>query len=166
MFHRDLKSRPLSDSDATCIGKTRVLTSRVAHLVEHHGLRPESICAVTFTNKAANEMRERLQKIIGRGPTLSLVMGLCFPVHILLSSNTNLMYHRHISCHLCQVRALAAGSTRSLTSVSDTCESTVRRYLCRATSRYAIRVIGMRVEIVWSYVDLILVKAMGSSTNF
>ncbi|KAF9507163.1 hypothetical protein BS47DRAFT_1304360 [Hydnum rufescens UP504] len=56
-------------------GKTRVLTCRVAHLVDHYSISPEDICAVTFTNKAANEMRERLKKLIGPERTMSLVMG-------------------------------------------------------------------------------------------
>ena len=47
-------------------GKTRVLTYRVAHLIHACGVKPNEILAITFTNKAAGEMRERLERMLGR----------------------------------------------------------------------------------------------------
>src|SRR5438128_12650652 len=62
-------------------GKTRVITYRVAHLIEDRGVRPEQILAVTFTNKAADQMKFRVRNFLRAArsgdPLISTFHSLC-----------------------------------------------------------------------------------------
>ncbi len=65
-------------------GKTRVITHRIAYLIQQRGISPDAILAVTFTNKAAKEMAERVEKILGHSslsqPTLATFHSFCVRV--------------------------------------------------------------------------------------
>src|SRR5437868_839138 len=65
-------------------GKPRVITYRIAYLIEHMGVMPESILAMTFTNKAAAEMGERVEKLVGglsvAKPVISTFHSFCVRV--------------------------------------------------------------------------------------
>ena len=56
-------------------GKTKVLTTRIAHLMSEHKVDAFNILALTFTNKAAKEMKERVEKILGNNEARNLYIG-------------------------------------------------------------------------------------------
>jgi DNA helicase II / ATP-dependent DNA helicase PcrA len=82
-------------------GKTRVIACRIAYLVRNSAARPENILAVTFTNKAAREMRERVQKILGPSrsaePLIATFHSFC--VRLLRREIHHLGYKRDFSIY-------------------------------------------------------------------
>ncbi len=81
-------------------GKTRVLTYRIAHIIDDLGVAPWEVLAITFTNKAAAEMRERLGTLIGgrsRGMWVSTFHSMC--VRILRADADKLGYSRNFTIY-------------------------------------------------------------------
>ena len=84
-------------------GKTRMLTHRIAHLIESGAARPWEILAVTFTNKAAREMRERVERLVGgregdtRGVWVSTFHSTC--VRILRRDGSHLGYEPNFAIY-------------------------------------------------------------------
>ena len=81
-------------------GKTRVLTHRIAHLIEREGVHPQRILAITFTNKAAGEMKERVADLIGpvaKNMWISTFHAAC--VRILRANGEALGYPRSFSIY-------------------------------------------------------------------
>lgn len=80
-------------------GKTRMLTHRIAYLIEEKGVRPYRILAITFTNKAANEMKERLERMIpeASGLWVSTFHSMC--VRILRRFIDRIGYTRNFSIY-------------------------------------------------------------------
>ena len=82
-------------------GKTRVITYRVVHLIEHRGVRPEQVLAVTFTNKAADQMKYRIKNLLRANrsgdPLISTFHSLC--VRILRREIEALQYTRDFTIY-------------------------------------------------------------------
>lgn len=85
-------------------GKTRVLTFKIAYLLNHYDLKPWSILALTFTNKAAREMKERIASIVGEERARYLQMG---------------TFHSVFS-HILRVEAKAIGYNSDFTIYDET----------------------------------------------
>jgi len=104
-------------------GKTRVLTYRIAHLVHEKHVSPSDILAITFTNKAAAEMRSRLEAIAGRGARSMWVMTFhAFCVRVLRADAHRLGYTRNFTIYD------ADDSKRMLTSVMTELDIDPKRY--------------------------------------
>ena len=100
----DEQIKPVKDTEGAVLviagagsGKTRVLTSRIAYLVMQKGVSPSEIVAITFTNKAAGEMKERLSSMIGNvyDMWISTIHSMC--VKILRRDISAIGYDRNFS---------------------------------------------------------------------
>lgn len=104
LLNKNQKDAVLSDDKYLRIiagagsGKTRVLTMRIVHLIEDEDVRPYKILAITFTNKAANEMKERISSMLSEEETprwISTIHSLC--VRILREDIQNLGYPKNFT---------------------------------------------------------------------
>jgi DNA helicase-2/ATP-dependent DNA helicase PcrA len=77
-------------------GKTRVLTHRIGFLIHEMGVSPDQILAVTFTNKAAREMRERINRLVGEETADGLVMGTFHSLGVRILRQNPLSVHEHL----------------------------------------------------------------------
>ena len=98
--------RPVLDTEGAVLvlagagsGKTRVLTSRIAYLVEEKGVYPSSILAITFTNKAANEMRQRLSRMVDGAESMWICTIHSMCVRILRQFADRMGYNRNFSIY-------------------------------------------------------------------
>lgn len=98
--------KPVMDTEGAVLvlagagsGKTRVLTSRIAYLVENKGALPSSILAITFTNKAANEMKERLSAMIDGAQSMWICTIHSMCVRILRLFADRLGYNKNFSIY-------------------------------------------------------------------
>ena len=81
-------------------GKTRVIVHRIAYLIDSCGVDPGQILAITFTNKAAREMRERVDAMVGFGAEAVWVMTFhAFCVRVLRRHAEELGYTRYFSIY-------------------------------------------------------------------
>ena len=98
--------KPVTDTEGAVLviagagsGKTRVLTNRIAYLINEKGVKPSDVLAITFTNKAADEMKVRLGRMINdtEGMWVSTIHSMC--VRILRSSISALGYEKNFSIY-------------------------------------------------------------------
>lgn len=78
-------------------GKTRVLTNRIAYMVNEAGIDPDNILAITFTNKAANEMSRRLENLLDGNTGRMLVSTIHSMCSRILRYETNSLHGRYSS---------------------------------------------------------------------
>ena len=80
-------------------GKARVLTYRIAHMIEDCGVNPWEILAITFTNKAAGEMKQRISQMLGENPDvwISTFHSMC--AQILFRECERIGYNKNFSIY-------------------------------------------------------------------
>ena len=106
---------PLSVIAGAGSGKTRVITHRIANIIQHD-VRPDHILAITFTNKAAGEMQERVERLLGmRTPWITTFHGA--GLRILKLSKTVWAGHPFILDDEDQKRCLSASLKNSILTV-------------------------------------------------
>jgi DNA helicase II / ATP-dependent DNA helicase PcrA len=145
-------------------GKTRTVVHRVAYLLREHGVLPQQVLAVTFTNKAANELKERVLELIGppaRDLWVATFHGACLRVLRTFGERVELapgfaIYDDAdqldvLKTLLATVRGLEDANPRALRAIIDRAKSnlwTPQRFATEAGARHGREVGGLPVEVV------------------
>ena len=87
-------------------GKTRVLTHRIAYLLDEKDVSPYNVLAITFTNKAAREMKERVQKLVGRAEVIWMSTFHSMCVRILRRDADRIGIERNFTIMILQTKNL------------------------------------------------------------
>ena len=145
-------------------GKTRVLTYKIAYLLSQ-GMKPWSIMALTFTNKAAREMKERIGKLVGDDLAQHLYMGTFHSIfsRILRAEAEHIGFNNNITYHLPETHLVLMGTIGNLRHGSST--NATSRIIDDTLESLLIVRVGNETEIGDDILDFLTLIETQSTIN-